>query len=79
MGSWSIGHWIVVAIVLVLLFGTKRLKNLGGDLGSAVKDFRKTFKDSSQEDGPAERLEADPPEAPKAAETETETEKNKVA
>jgi len=75
MGSWSIGHWIVVAIVLVLLFGTKRLKNLGGDLGSAMKDFRKSFKDSSQEDAPAERLEADPLETPKAAEAE----KDKVA
>lgn len=75
MGSWSIGHWIVVAIVLVLLFGTKRLKNLGGDLGSAMKDFRKSFKDSSQEEAPAERLEADPPETAKASEAE----KNKVA
>lgn len=75
MGSWSIGHWIVVAIVLVLLFGTKRLKNLGGDLGSAMRDFRKSFKDSSQDDGPAERLEADPPAATKAPQTD----KDKVA
>ncbi|MCB1608513.1 MAG: twin-arginine translocase TatA/TatE family subunit [Xanthomonadales bacterium] len=75
MGSWSIGHWIVVAIVLVLLFGTKRLKNLGGDLGSAMRDFRKSFKDSSQDDAPAGRLEADPPEPAKAAQGE----KDKVA
>jgi sec-independent protein translocase protein TatA len=63
MGTWSIGHWIVVAIVLVLLFGTKRLKNLGGDLGGAMRDFRKAFKDGKQEEesGEAPRLQADPP------------------
>ncbi len=75
MGSWSIGHWIVVAIVLVLLFGTKRLKNLGGDLGSAMRDFRKSFKDSSSDETPPERLEADPPAAAKA----TQSDKDKVA
>lgn len=70
MGTWSIGLWIVVAIVLVLLFGTKRLKNLGGDLGGAMRDFRKAFKEGGQDsanDAEAPRLQADPPEQAKAS------------
>ena len=35
MGSFSIGHWIVVLLIVVLIFGTKKLRNIGGDLGGA--------------------------------------------
>lgn len=41
MGSFSIWHWLVVLVVVVLLFGTKKLRNAGGDLGSAIRSFRK--------------------------------------
>ena len=41
MGSFSIWHWLIVLVVVVLLFGTKKLRNVGGDLGSAIKSFRK--------------------------------------
>lgn len=40
MGSFSIWHWLIVLLVVVLIFGTKKLKNLGSDLGSAVKGFK---------------------------------------
>ena len=50
MGSFSIWHWLIVLLVVVLIFGTKKLRNLGTDLGSAVKGFKdgmKTEEDKS--------------------------------
>jgi sec-independent protein translocase protein TatA len=44
MGSFSIWHWIIVLVVVVLIFGTKKLRNLGTDLGSAVKGFKDGMK-----------------------------------
>ena len=44
MGSLSIWHWLIVLVVVVLIFGTKKLRNLGGDLGSAVKGFKDGMK-----------------------------------
>ncbi len=40
MGSFSIWHWLIVLVVVVLIFGTKKLRNLGGDVGGAVKGFK---------------------------------------
>jgi sec-independent protein translocase protein TatA len=40
MGSFSIWHWLIVLLVVVLVFGTKKLRNMGGDLGAAVKGFK---------------------------------------
>jgi sec-independent protein translocase protein TatA len=40
MGSFSIWHWLIVLLIVVLVFGTKKLRNLGSDLGGAVKGFR---------------------------------------
>lgn len=45
MGSFSIWHWLVVLLIVVLVFGTKKLKNIGEDLGSAVKGFKDGMKD----------------------------------
>ena len=45
MGSFSIWHWLIVLVVVVLIFGTKKLKNVGADLGSAVKGFKDGVKD----------------------------------
>ena len=56
MGTWSIGHWIVVLIVVLLLFGTKRLRNLGSDLGAALKGFKQGMAEGSE----PPTLEADP-------------------
>lgn len=50
MGSLSIGHWVVVLLIVVLVFGTKRLKNVGKDLGEAVKGFKKGVHDDDDVD-----------------------------
>ena len=47
MGSFSIWHWLIVLVVVVLIFGTKKLKNVGADLGSAVKGFKDGVKDGT--------------------------------
>jgi sec-independent protein translocase protein TatA len=57
MGSMSWIHWLIVLIVVVLIFGTKKLRNVGQDLGGAVKGFKEGMK-SSEADAPP------PPEAP---------------
>lgn len=58
----SITHLILLLVVVVLIFGTKKLRNIGGDLGGAVRDFKKGL-DSGGDDKPKdeERLQADPP------------------
>jgi sec-independent protein translocase protein TatA len=52
MGSFSIWHWLIVLVVVLLIFGTKKLRNLGADLGGAVKGFKegmKTEEDKTQQ------------------------------
>jgi sec-independent protein translocase protein TatA len=44
MGSFSIWHWLIVLLVVVLIFGTKKLRNIGSDLGGAVKGFKDGMK-----------------------------------
>jgi sec-independent protein translocase protein TatA len=55
MGSFSIWHWLIVLLIVVMVFGTKKLKNMGGDLGGAVKGFKDGMKDggASADDKPA--------------------------
>ena len=52
MGSFSIWHWLIVLLIVVMVFGTKKLKNMGSDLGSAVKGFKDGMKDGAS-DAPA--------------------------
>ena len=47
MGSFSIWHWAIVLLIVVLVFGTKKLKNIGSDLGGAVKGFKDGMKDGA--------------------------------
>ncbi|KAF1370937.1 MAG: twin-arginine translocase subunit TatE [Yokenella regensburgei] len=63
MGEISITKLLVVAALIVLVFGTKKLRTLGGDLGSAIKGFKKAMNDddsaakkSAEEDAPAEKI-----------------------
>jgi sec-independent protein translocase protein TatA len=44
MGSFSIWHWLIVLLIIVLVFGTKKLRNIGADLGGAVKGFKEGIK-----------------------------------
>ena len=59
MGSFSIWHWLIVLLVVILIFGTKKLKNLGSDLGGAVKGFKDGVKGASE--GAAEPAATTPP------------------
>jgi len=49
MGSISIGHWLIVLLIVVLVFGTKKLGNMGSDLGKAVKGFKDGVKGGEEE------------------------------
>jgi sec-independent protein translocase protein TatA len=55
MGSLSIWHWLIVLAIILLVFGTKKLRNLGSDLGGAVKGFKEGMKEASA-DKPAEQV-----------------------
>ena len=47
MGSLSIWHWLIVLVIVMLVFGTKKLKNIGSDLGGAVKGFKDGMREAS--------------------------------
>ena len=47
MGSMSIWHWLIVLVIIMLVFGTKKLRNIGTDLGGAVKGFKEGVKEGS--------------------------------
>ncbi len=53
MGSFSIWHWLVVLAIVLVVFGTKKLRNIGGDLGGAIKNFKDSMK-AEQEGGKPE-------------------------
>ncbi len=56
MGSFSIWHWLIVLVIVVMVFGTKKLKNVGSDLGSAVKGFKDGMKDGGTTDAAAQQV-----------------------
>ncbi len=58
MGGISIWQLLIVLVIVLLLFGTKKLRNLGSDLGGAVKGFRSTIKDSSSAEESSETTES---------------------
>lgn len=49
MGSFSIWHWLIVLIIVMLVFGTKKLRNIGADLGGAVRGFKDGMKEGTSE------------------------------
>jgi sec-independent protein translocase protein TatA len=49
MGSFSIWHWLIVLLIVLLVFGTKKLRNIGADLGGAVKGFKDGMKGEAEE------------------------------
>ena len=52
MGSMSIWHWVIVLVVVMLIFGTKKISNIGGDLGKAVKGFKDGVKGEEDKANP---------------------------
>ena len=50
MGSFSLWHWLIVLLIVVLIFGTKKLRNIGGDVGGAVNEFKKAMKEGQVAD-----------------------------
>ena len=52
MGSLSPVHWLIVLVIVVLIFGTKKLKNVGQDLGSAIKGFKQGMSDGANNANP---------------------------
>ena len=75
MGGFSLWHWLIVLLIVVLVFGTKRLKNVGKDLGDAVKGFKEGVRDDESKP-PAQLSEqssvSQPTDAPRRAETPVE-------
>ena len=65
MGSLSIWHWLIVLAVVVLVFGTSKLRNLGGDVGAALKNFKSAMRDGEQGAAPKKDEPAKPSEPPK--------------
>ncbi|MGH8750470.1 MAG: Sec-independent protein translocase subunit TatA [Burkholderiales bacterium] len=50
MGSFSVWHWLIVLFIVLLIFGTKKLRNIGSDLGGAVKGFKEGVRGAGEED-----------------------------
>ncbi len=55
MGSFSVWHWLIVLVIVLLVFGTKKLRNVGSDLGGAVRGFKDGMKDSAEAAAEAKR------------------------
>ena len=72
MGSFSIWHWLIVLLIVVMVFGTKKLKNIGSDLGGAVKGFKDGIKEGGQ--NPADAASASAAQVTQ----ETRTDKNAI-
>jgi len=75
MGSFSIWHWLIVLLVVVLIFGTKKLRNMGADLGGAVKGFKDGVKSGGEStadaNAPTEQVPAPQVTTKKASDSNT--------
>lgn len=56
MGSFSIWHWLIVLLIVMLIFGTKKLRNMGADLGGAVKGFKEGMREESESSAPPSQV-----------------------
>lgn len=73
MGSFSIWHWLIVLLVVVLIFGTKKLRNIGSDLGGAVKGFKQGMSEdaSKQNSQDGQAIEGEAPSKPQVKEKQS--------
>jgi sec-independent protein translocase protein TatA len=67
MGGFSIWHWLIVLVIVALVFGTKRLRNIGGDVGAAIRSFRKGMQEGDEDTTPPAQVKAEAPEATPAS------------
>ncbi len=74
MGAFSIWHWLFVLLVVILVFGTKKLRNIGQDLGGAVKGFKDGMKDAGTTENA--KLEDATPVSAKTIEVEAKEKSN---
>ena len=77
MGSFSIWHWLIVLVIVLVIFGTKKLRNAGGDLGAGFKNFKQSMKEGEADT----RKDAEPlaePHQNAPHSTASQTEKDKV-
>lgn len=77
MGGISVWQLLIVAVIVVLLFGTKKLRNLGGDLGSAVKGFKKAITDEKDSETQPEKSADTLADSTKAAKEASQKENQK--
>ena len=75
MGSFSIWHWLIVLVIVMLVFGTKKLRNMGSDLGGAVKGFKDGMREGSTDaPQPPQQVAGTPPARdPNTVDVETKT------
>lgn len=79
MGTFSIGHWLVILAVVVLLFGAKKIPELAKGVGQGIKDFKKAIKeDKEAEAATVEKVEAKPEETVVTATPTAPVEEKKV-
>ena len=60
MGGFSWIHWLVVLVIVVLIFGTKKLRNIGSDLGGAIKNFKESMKEGAESTEPESGKDTEP-------------------
>lgn len=75
MGSFSIWHWLIVLVVVIAIFGTKKLRNVGSDLGAAVKGFKDGMKDGTADTPatPAQQVTANKAQDPNTVDVDAKT------
>jgi sec-independent protein translocase protein TatA len=70
MGSLSIWHWLIVLVIVMLIFGTKKLRNMGADLGGAVRGFKDGMREGGEKPGDSAASGAQPQVSGKTVEGE---------
>ena len=70
MGSFSIWHWLIVLLIVMLIFGTKKLRNIGADLGGAVRGFKDGIREGGEKPAEASSCAAAPQVTGKTVEGE---------
>ncbi|HSW15539.1 MAG TPA: Sec-independent protein translocase subunit TatA [Solimonas sp.] len=75
MGSFSIWHWLIVLVIVLVVFGTKKLRGAGGDLGGAIKNFKTAMKEGEED---AAKTPAQLAEQQKTNSSSTSDQNNKV-